>query len=477
MRFTHEINRLLVALLLMFGVVALAAAYWAIFGTDTILLREDNPRLVEAEAAILRGAILDRNDTVLVESLPGASGVRRGYLYPEMASALGYYSLRYGVGGAEAAYNAILRGSTSSDDLTAALTRALMHQPQQGADIRLTLDLSVQRQIAEAMQGQRGAAVVLSVPDGAVLALVSLPTYDANTLDANWDTLVQANGNPFFNRVLQGSYQPGGALETALMAAAFLVDNRSVDATFDDATAPVTLGDTELTCAVRLPSMPLTLREAYGFGCPQPFAQLAGDLGVETLRAVIETLHVEGQPALPGFELPPPTSSTPAPTESIINADDLIEIALGQGGVTVNPLNMAMLAAAIVNDGNAPQPYLLVATRDPGAEAWLNATTVRPTIPLATANTARYLQDLMRSAVAQGAAQNAGRPDIDIGGHAALAYSGEGSLVWFVGFATFAGRQGAAVAIVLEDSDDPGLAADIGGTALAAAQDALAPPQ
>ncbi len=102
---------------------------------------------------------------------------------------------------------------------------------------------------------------------------------------------------------------------------------------------------------------------------------------------------------------------------------------------------------------------------------------MRPTIPLATADTARQLQDLMRDAVANGAAQNAGRPNIDIGGHAALAYSGDGSLAWFVGFATFAGKQGAAVAVVLENSDDPGLAADIGGTALAAAQVALAKSQ
>src|SRR5690606_10378812 len=118
-------------------------------------------------------------------------------------------------------------------------------------------------------------------------------------------------------------------------------NDRSVDATFEDATAPVLLDDTELTCAVRLPPIALTLREAYGFGCPQPFAQLADDLGVETLRAVIETLHVEAQPALPGFELPPPANPTPAPTEPIVTADELVEVALGQGGVTVNPLNMA----------------------------------------------------------------------------------------------------------------------------------------
>lgn len=89
-----------------------------------------------------------------------------------------------------------------------------------------------------------------------------------------------------------------------------------------------------------------------------------------------------------------------------------------------------------------------------------------PTIPLMTDSTARQLQDLMRGAVAQGAAQNAGRPAIDIGGHAALAYSGDGTLAWFVGFATLGGDEAVAVAVVLEDSRDPGLAADIGGTAL-----------
>jgi membrane peptidoglycan carboxypeptidase len=88
-----------------------------------------------------------------------------------------------------------------------------------------------------------------------------------------------------------------------------------------------------------------------------------------------------------------------------------------------------------------------------------------------TANTARQLQDLMRNAVANGAAQNAGRPSLDIGGHAALAYSGEQALSWFVGFATLGGSSGAAVAIVLEGNADPGLAADIGGTALAAVQE------
>ncbi len=474
MQFMREINRLLTGILVLFGIVALAAAYWAVIGPDTILQREDNPRLVEAEASILRGAIIDRDGTMLVDSQQDESGrVTREYLYPSMASALGYYSLRYGVGGAEAAFDSTLRGDAIQNDTTRALLQSLLHEPQQGADVQLTLDLDVQQQIAAAMVGQRGAVVVLSVPDGAVLALVSLPTYDANTLDANWDQLVADSGKPFFNRVLQGRYQPGGALETPLMAAAFLV-NHSVDENFAQATSPVLLDNDQFTCAVRLPTMSLSLRESYGFACPHPFALLASELGAETVQATIDTFRLDQQPTLMDFETLPDAAETPQSTAE--NPDALLKIALGQGDLTVNPLNMAMIAAAIVNDGNTPQPYLLVGTRSPGAEAWTPAQAIRPTIPLATANTARHLQDLMRYTVANGAAQNAGRPNIDIGGHAALAVSGDGSLAWFVGFATFAGNEGAAVAVVLENSDDPGLAADIGGTALAAAQTALTPP-
>jgi peptidoglycan glycosyltransferase len=481
---TREINRLVFGILIFFGIVTVAAAYWAVIGPDTILNREDNPRRVEAIAAIRRGAILDRSGVTLAETIVDSSGlVLRQYLYPSMNSALGYYSLRYSAGGAESAFNDALSGAAAAAT-SASVIDQLLHRPQQGSDIELTLDLNVQQQIADAFGEQRGAAVVLSVPDGAVLAMISLPTYDPNTLETNWDALVADPGKPFFNRVLQGNYQPGGALETALMATSFIM-NLSIDEVFEQASAPVTLGQEQLSCAVRLPELTLTLREAYTFACPRPYQELASDLGAETMQAMIDTFRLTQPSTLAGF-VPSPIAASPTPSpvasstpasEATVSAEDaLVRLALGQGEMTVSPFNMAMMAAAIVNDGNTPQPYILARTRAPGALNWLAAEAVRPSIPLATSDTARHLQDLMRETVANGAAQNAGRPNIDIGGHAALANSGDDSLAWFVGFATFAGRQGAAVAIVLEDSTDPGLAADIGGTALAAAQAALAQP-
>lgn len=469
MPFTREIYRLLFGVLVAFALVAAAAAYWAISGADTILQREDNPRLVEAETRIIRGNIVDRNGQTLAESVVGENGlVTRQYLYPETNGALGYFSLRYGVAGAESAYDTLLRGDDLNPDFSGYLAESLLHRAQEGSAIRLTLDLDIQSQVAQAMNGQRGAAVVLAVPSGDVLAMVSLPTYDPNTLDAKWEQLVEAPGNPFFNRVVQGRYQPGGTMQTLLMAAA-LVMGQPLDIPIETATAPLQVADADLTCAVRLPPLALDLREAYAFACPMPFQELADEIGPSALQAALDTFLFDQPLTLPGFVVEPENNQTQVTASPTITLDNLVENALGQGLYMVNPLTMAVMASAIVNDGNAASPNTLLEIRRPDSEEWTLAEHDLPTIPVTTTNTARQLQDLMRYAVANGAAQNAGRPNIDIGGHATLAYSGDETQAWFVGFATLGGRRGIVVAVVLENSDDPGLAADIGGTALAAA--------
>jgi penicillin-binding protein A len=468
MQFSREINRLLVVLLAAFALVGAAAAYWSVVGSSTILNRSDNPRLVETERQIQRGSIFDRNGDVLVESTSEGGVLTRHYLYEDMYSTLGYFSARYGVSGAEAAYNTILRGDEQTQGWGTFLSANLLHRPQVGADIRLTFDRGIQQVLTEAMKGQSGAAIVLSIPSGEVLGMVSLPTYDPNTLDANWEMLVQAAGQPFFNRALQGNYQPGGTLQSLLMAAAIL-SGQAVDQPIENATRPVNVGEVEINCAAVLPPQELTLRQAYAFGCPYPFQKLGETLGFETVEAIFDTFRLDRPPVLPGYIAENPANPTPAPLIANGNNQQWIDNVLGQGSITITPLEMVMIVGAVVNDGNAPQPYTLLSVRQPGTIGWTEAEEVHPSIPMMTANTARQLQDLMRLAVANGAAQNSGRPNIDMGGHATLAYSGDVSQAWFIGFTTLGGRQGIAIAVVIENSADPGLAADIGGSVLEAA--------
>ncbi|MBZ0293771.1 MAG: hypothetical protein K8L99_14485 [Anaerolineae bacterium] len=474
MQLTREINRLLFGLMTAFALVVLSASYWATVGPDTILQREDNPRLVEAEARLIRGDIYDRQNNLLATSIEQPNQhQQRSYPAPEVSSIVGYASQRYGVGGAEAAYNAILRGDTQPEDLQKAVLKEILQQPQEGTPIRLSIDLTLQQTVLEALEGHTGAVVVMAVPSGEILSLVSTPLYDPNTLDANWETLVSDPDKPFFNRALQGAYQPGGLLQTPLMAAALLEDE-PLETLMPNATEPVVLPEVTINCAVRVPYEELTLREAYAFACPEPFAQLAEKFDSPTLEAILNTFHFDQSLTIPGFPQPETTTDS-SESDTPTAPANVVESAMGQSTLTVSPLEIATMMAAIVNDGNAPQPNLLLATRAPDADTWQTVQSVRPTLPFSTARTARQLQDLMREAVAIGAASNAGRPNVDIGGHATLAYSGDESQAWFAGFATLPARRGIAIAIVLENSQDPGLAADIGGTVLAAAHDALLP--
>lgn len=465
MEFSREIQRLFLALILAFIVTALASAYWAITGREEILLREDNPRAVEAEAAIRRGAIYDRDGELLVESLVMENeSLKRSYLYPAMNSAIGYFSFRYGVAGAEAAYDAILRGDNQADELNQFVQQEVLHRPQVGSAIRLSFDLSLQARLAEVMDGQRGAIVVLSVPDGAVLSLMSLPTYDPNSLDTDWDSLVQAEGKPFFNRVLQGQYQAGGMLQTALMSAGILTQ-QAFDTVLPEASAPVRLDELEITCALEPPQADLTYTEAYAYACPRPFILLADQINPTVLNDIIGTLGLDTPPTLTGFLVDIETTPTAEATPLIEAETSFLADVLGQGDLTINPLGMAYLTAAILNEGNAPQPYALLAVQNSDG-TWAEMPHNGVPTPLMTDSTARRLRDLMIANTQMGASANAYYEGLSIGSHAALAYSGEETQAWFIGFVVQEGNQGAAVALVLENSADVQLAATIGGLAL-----------
>lgn len=470
MSFSREINRLMLGTLILFFIVTASATYWAIVGTDTILLREDNPRAVEDEAVIQRGSIYDRNDNLLAETVANEEGfLERHYLHPESYSALGYFSLRYGVTGAEAAYDSLLRGDIE-DELAAYIKQDILHLPQVGADIRLSLDENILETLVTAMKDYRGAAVVLSVPDGEVLALLSLPDYDPNILDEEWENLVESEGNPFFNRVLQGQYQAGGILQTPLMAAGILTE-QTLDTVIPDANLPITVNDVELSCAVEPEQANLTYTEAYAYACPRPFSILAQQIRPSALQNIINNFRLDNPPMLNGFVYEEPNTATEATPELTPEAS-LIEDILGQGDLTINPLGMATLAGAIINEGNAPQPHALLAYRLP-EEDWIPVQHEMPSSPMMTIPTARGIYNLMLNNVTMGASRIANIEGEIIGGHAALAISGDETQAWFIGFIVLEDNRGAAIALVLENSDDATLAAEIAGQALEATANSL----
>jgi cell division protein FtsW (lipid II flippase) len=198
------------ALILCLG---LTAGYWSIVQRNALITRSDNPRNVDAERAIERGPILARDGTVLAVSQRQAAQqdyappnfVRR-YSNPATAPIVGYYSIQHGVGGIESYADARLRGQPAP-------LAGLLHQIQVGAAFTSTVDLALQTRLANALTGTTGSGIILDWRSGEVLALVSNPSFDPNTLDENWDVLRARADAPLLNRATQGLYQPGALLK------------------------------------------------------------------------------------------------------------------------------------------------------------------------------------------------------------------------------------------------------------------------
>lgn len=464
--FTREIRWLLMGIFAGFAIMTLAAAYYATIGSVTLLQREDNPRLVEAQQSIIRGSIYDRNGEILAYTTPDVDGfAQRTYAQPASYSGLGYYSYRYGSAGVEEAFDTQLTGA----DVPPTLAEHLLGQPAQGSDIQLTLDISVQQAAAEAMGSHQGAVIVMTVPNGEILVLLSQPTYDPNTLDENWEALVEEAGNPFFNRVLQGRYQPGSLIQLPITIGA-MMNNQPLSVQFPNGSIPVQLDDLTLTCVIPPPQSSITLRDAFLYGCPSPFTQLTTVVDIPTLRETFNLLHLDDPSVLPDFSDGDNTNSVP-PIR--LTRQNLTENLLGQGDMTVSPIAASLLTAALINDGNAPQPRMLVATRPPNTETWVPAETYRPTTAYTTASNARRMAELLRASTQTGVAGEISWGDLDVGGQAAVAYSGEGSHVWFVGFIVLESAQNAVVTVVIENTEDPIRALEVGKATLEAVTESI----
>jgi peptidoglycan glycosyltransferase len=466
MPFEREMGRVLLVILGLLMTVALSAAYWAVVGHVSLLEREDNPRQVLFTQAIQRGTIYDAGGTALAQTIASETGaLRRVYPVEAVFGTVGYYSLRYGSGGVEAFYDPLLSGSDQPPALGQVLNERVLHRSRVGTDVRLTLDGAVQAAAAEALGSRRGAVVVLRVPDGHVLAMVSSPAYDPNRLDADWEALTVAEGQPFFNRVLQGSYQAGGTLYTPLMAVMSLV-GLDAGAVFEQGDLPIGVDDLTLACAVAPPASRLTLAEAYAYGCPRPFAEVSITLDVPATINALASFQLGRAPAIAGSVATPPTATpTPGPSATpqvTAETSSFVEDVLGQGRLVVNPLGLAHFLSAVVNRGSAPGLRLLEAVRRPGMDAWEPAPDAARPVPLLTRDTAAQVRDWMlnNTALHQLVSE-------DIGSQVAVSYAGAEAQAWFLGFAEY-GSQALVVVVVVENSQDVGRAALVGQAALKA---------
>ncbi len=433
---SKSLNRTAIAFLLAFFLLALALGRWSIAAPD-LVARDDNPRRVFQEQLIQRGSIFDRNDQVLAETVPQSNTLVRYYPFIAAAPVVGYNSINYGAAGVEEALDRTLRGPYDETD-------QLLHHPQSGQGVRITLDSRVQQVLSDRLK-QPGAAIVLSLPDGAVTAMASNPSFDPNTLDQNWQALSTDPTAPLLNRATQGLYQPGAILETLLLADAIAHGVPLTD-TLTKPDRSIALDRLTLTCA-RHDAAPTTLAVAYAEACPAPFADLAARLTAGDLISLTQRWKLDVPPSL---EIR--TSAALTPTVDLSTTLALQAYALGQSQLTISPLHMAQVAATIGNNGFLPSIFVVKDVQAPDGTWQPYANSAQAPVPIIDPAVARAVLLAMR---VQGNST----------GHGGAAISGDRQHAWFIGLAPI-DQPKYAIAVLLEDAKQATDAEDIGRAVL-----------
>jgi peptidoglycan glycosyltransferase len=398
-----------------------------------LLSRPENPRRVITERFVPRGSLLDREDELISGTAGNAGDYYRDYQYPQLSSTTGYNSPLYGQSGLEAGLDDILRGLRGSPPSLVFFNDLLYGQPPPGLDVRLSIDLDLQERADELLAGHAGALVLLNASTGETLVMASHPNFDPNQLEEVWFNMLQDPNAPLLNRATQGRYSPGTALGPFLLAYAAR-----------DGELPTVSGGQDYsaqgerwTCAAQ-PSRPLSIGRLIANGCPGPLVTLGESLGAEALQQLYESLGFTTAPAVP-LQVAIPSTST-------IARVDLA--AIGQENLSVTPLQMALAAAAISNEGVRPSPILALSMRTPD-EGWV---TLQPGPKEETLLAGGA--DLASSALAQ--------EDAAYWHTVALARSSTQEITWFLA-GSLPDKPGApfALALVLEESN-PSLAEEIG---------------
>ncbi len=404
-----------------------------------------------------RGRVLDVNGVELARDDEGLPGIRRYPLGPAAAHVVGFFDTQFGSSGVERAADALLAGQTmvTPEERRLFLHNLIRPDRARGHDVRLTIDARLQREGYERLGGRRGAIIILDPHSGAIRAIVSAPAFDpespATALAAD------PNDAPMLNRAIHGLYPPGSTFKIVTAAIAIEAGLQGVldcpAAGFVPELGARPIRDHEYYAAQREGLAwkghgRLDLREAFVRSSNVYFAQLGVRFSPEVMLEAGHRFCIENP--LPLFQTAEgrlASSTGRWIAQNAHRAGARAQAAIGQGSLLVTPLHMAVIAAAVANDGLAWQPHLDVRT-----------------VPellgrLMRTETARSIKSLMRDAVHRGTGRRADRPGLDVAGKTGTAQNPRGpDHAWFAGFAPY-GRPRLAIVVLIEQGGAGGLAA------------------
>jgi peptidoglycan glycosyltransferase len=462
----RNVARVGLTLVLAFGALAAGAGYWQVIRSPDLSTSPDDPAVIAAARDASRGRILDRHGSVLAASEKDANGEPyRTYRDRSMTPVIGYATRLYGTAGLERTYDAVLSGLRRSDPVADALAKfsSQQYDPQ---DLTLSISLPLQRAALKALGSDRGAIVMIDPRTGEVLALASSPTFDAAALAnpatsaATWATLTADPSQPLLPRATLGTYVPGSVLKIVTAIAGLSSGALTVSTTFPQ--QPGAEKDGLLVSGYRVKdghhpftgSKALDLIGATEVSCNIYYALAGLRTGGAAFEATARRLGFES--SIP-FDLPTArsqlTNGTGRLPGGFLDDVELANAAYGQGETLVTPLQMALVASAVANDGVLMKPHVVTAVAGRDGTRTVDPEILATVLPpdedavvrraMEAAVEGRYGK-LFTAGAAVPAVPTAGKS-----GTAQLGGSNEPNS-WFIGFAPVDGAQ-VAIAVVVEN--------------------------
>lgn len=461
-------------LLLVFAL--LVRATWVQFYDGQALADDkDNRRnAIETYAAPLGNIIVAGNAITGSARTESSSDLAYKRTYTDgklYAAVTGYASQSYAPTQLEGIYADLLDGTASS--LKTVMDTVTGERAAPG-NVVTTIDPAVQKAAYNALGDKKGAAVAIDPTTGKILAVVSTPSYDpssltdANTAASAWKQLNADSDKPLTNRALRQPLPPGSTFKLVVAAAAL---EDGLYSSVDEKTtspSPYTLPGTVTPLKNESSSAPCTnasIRVALQYSCNTVFAKMAVDLGQDKVKAMAEKFGFNDD------KLDVPVRAYPSVYPSNMNKSSTALTGIGQYDVTATPLQMAMVSAAIANDGKLVSPHMVSETTDSGGDVVHNYDDSTTTKEIVSSHTAQQLQSAMQTVVEDGTGTNAQISGVTVGGKTGTAQHGENNdqspYAWFTAYGKSddSGKE-VAVAVVVEQSD--AARSEVSGNGLAA---------
>lgn len=425
--------------------------YFMQFRSETVINNSYNARLDSFSDRIVRGEILSSDGRVLAQTNVAEDGTEvRNYPYDSLfAHVVGYSD--HGKTGLEALANFYLL--SSHVNLVERTMNELSDVKNVGDNVITTLDVDLQQVASDALGDRKGAVVVMEPDTGKILAMVSKPGYNPNTLGADWDSLISGDNTQaqLLNRASQGVYPPGSTFKIVTVLE-YIREHPDTwrDFTFD-CDGVFEYEDYTISCYHQNVHGHQTLEEAFANSCNGAFASLGLSLNLGSMRSLTDQLLFNAE--LP-LSLAYSKSSFAMGTGA--STWERLQTSIGQGSTQMTPIHNAMLTAAIANGGVLMKPYLIDRVESVAGEEVKKFLPVSYG-PLMNSTEADSLSSLMRRVVTEGTGSGVRTDAYSVAGKTGSAEfeTGKETHAWFTGFAPVEDPQ-LVVTVLVEEAGSGG---------------------